>query len=209
MRVLVIGDSHTNAFMDKSSTVTGGFILQGNAWTKHCSKDLLMNRIGPVLAYNILKYNLIEQLNNVGANFNDAIILSFGEIDCRAHLRKRIKDDFSNAQEIVDACVNNYMIGIEMVRKITSNVYAWCATPPRSDEPFRAEFPYYGTYEERVKLVKMFNSKMKELLGDRFLSIEDILLTNDKANPQYYLDFIHVHPLKVQPFVDRELSKIK
>ena len=102
-RILVIGDSHTNAFMDKMSNSTGGYILSGNVWTKHETLNMYMNRIGPYLAFNVLNKMsiLTEELKNIQATANDVIILSFGEIDCRAHLRNRCLEDFSNADEVV------------------------------------------------------------------------------------------------------------
>ena len=209
MKILVIGDSHTNAFMSELSQVTGGYMVEEDNWIKHARYDMYLRRLGPKLAYTLIDYldDFTNALNVIDAKPDDALILSFGEIDCRAHIRNRVAPDFSDVDAVIQKCVDRYAEGIDIIKRKYRNVFVWNATPPRADEPYKEMYPYYGTYEERVVMVKKFNETLVRKFGEDRTLVKQVHGRHFTQN-QCYMDHIHVDPIAVQMYVNRELQKV-
>jgi hypothetical protein len=98
---------------------------------------------------------------------NDTIIFCLGEIDCRCHINKHIKDTVTY-QHIIDTIVEKYFERIELNIKILNLplknvcVYNIVPTTQSSNTHENHMYPYRGTDEERMQYTLYFNKKLKE-----------------------------------------------
>ena len=211
MKLHCIGDSHTSFF-------TGYNVIQPEypGIGKSLISNILTYRIGAPLAYNLCEVNsksksrekLFEIINKFDCK-NDIILLSFGEIDCRAHLKKNAEKRNISSSEVVHECLKRYLIVINEIKQKGFKVVIWNAVPTAMGlEDNKSEYPYYGSYVDRNNLCVLFNEELEKLskqhdflyLGIFKRIISKKLVTNDK----YYFDKVHLSS-KLLPVV---LSKI-
>jgi len=74
-------------------------------------KQIYVVYLGAKLCYSIGR----DGINLNFLNDDDTIILSFGEIDCRAHIHKHITPE-KNFQQIIDEIVENYFKQIKKIQ---------------------------------------------------------------------------------------------
>lgn len=178
-------------------------------------------RIGPSLAYSMGDINgtgyskVISILQTLPKKSN--ILLSFGEIDCRAHLIRQKELQKKPIEDIVKDCVDRYFSFLTMVKNLEYKVIAWGVIPTCNVDEFVIKnpelYPHYGTYKERNYATKVFNKYLKELChnnGMEFLSISDLLIDSDlkTLDSSYYKDSIHLS-LNTLPLIMKEIEKIE
>jgi hypothetical protein len=129
---------------------------------------VLNHHLGPVLCYSFGNEKLNRcDIRNFNINETDTIIFCFGEIDCRCHIHKHIKDTMTY-QDIINNIINNYFDAIELNITISQiklkNVCVYNVVPPvhKYNTYENHEYPYLGTDEERKQYVLYFNQKLKE-----------------------------------------------
>lgn len=95
----------------------------------------------------------------------DAVVFSFGEIDCRTHLSMPIHSE--TWKELIDEMVPRYMnmikANVEQFTKLHTMLFN--IVPPVSDEHFEKYCPTYpraGTGERRREIVIYMNDKLRE-----------------------------------------------
>jgi hypothetical protein len=97
----------------------------------------------------------------------DTIVFCFGEIDCRCHIHKHIKDT-RTYQDIINKIVDNYFEAIELNISISQikfkNICVYNVFPPvqKNSVTNNVEYPFLGTDGERKQYVLYFNKKLKE-----------------------------------------------
>lgn len=134
-----------------------------NGWTQ-----IIQHHLGAVLCYSFGKDKLNRcDIRNYNIKDGDTIVFCFGEIDCRCHIHKHIKDTITY-QDIINDIIDNYFEAIELNVSISQikikNICVYNVVPPvqkynTSENP---DFPYLGTDEERKQYVLYFNKKIKE-----------------------------------------------
>ena len=153
-----IGDSHASIF-------SGSDTMQPE-WPNR-SHDLLpffrSYRIGPATAYNIeTKRNIIDEIINSSVNLDkDYVAFCFGEVDCRAHLKKQIDLQKRETKDIVLECVSRYFKTILHYSNLGVKSIAWGPVASHGKENPYTTGPSFGTDEERNKITQLFNEMLK------------------------------------------------
>jgi hypothetical protein len=213
MRIHCIGDSHTSFF-------TGRNEIQAEypAIVKSIVSKIFTYRLGAPLAYTLCekntKYRSNEKLFEILGTLNpqeDAILLCFGEIDCRAHLIKQAQIRDIGIGEIIEECVRRYLEVILKIKALGFNVGVWNAIPTAMGfEDETLEYPYFGTYLERNKTAFGFNEKLKEyaaIHGFQYYGVFDkIINSNWETDDKYYFDKIHLNS-GILPYVLKAIRK--
>ncbi len=191
-----IGDSHASIF-------SGSDTMQPE-WPNR-SHDLLpffrSYRIGPATAYNIeTKRNIIDEIINSSVNLDkDYVAFCFGEVDCRAHLKKQIDLQKRETKDIVLECVSRYFKTILHYSNLGVKSIAWGPVASHGKENPYTTGPSFGTDEERNKITQLFNEMLKSMCdeeGIKFLTAFYEMTTESngfrKTNTEY-TDSVGIH----------------
>jgi hypothetical protein len=146
--VHTIGDSHAGGV----TNLTGAF-----------DKISGINRhwLGPRLMYSISREGI--NLNSMGINSGDTVILCFGEIDCRFHVHKFISQN--TYQQVIDNLVESYF---NLIKNLIDNynvrviVYNVVPSIKKGTVEENQSYPFLGTDEERKSYVTYMNYKLSE-----------------------------------------------
>lgn len=126
--------------------------------------NILIHHLGPKLCFSIGRDG-INIKDDYNVNNGDTLIFCFGEIDCRCHIHKHIREG-NNYKQIIDNIVNNYFTQIQTAVKTFNNLNTviYNVVPPVQKKNTREnpEFPYLGTDDERKMYVLYFNEKLKQ-----------------------------------------------
>jgi hypothetical protein len=146
MTIHTIGDSHS-----------------GFGWT-----NIIRHHLGPILCYSFGQEKLSRcDIRDYNIQDGDTIIFCLGEIDCRCHVHKHIKDTITY-KDIINNIVDNYFEAIDLNVSISQlklkHVCVYNVIPPtqKYNTWENPDFPYLGTDEERKQYVLYFNTKLKE-----------------------------------------------
>jgi hypothetical protein len=202
LRLHCIGDSHCCFFLgyddiSKAFPVVAKSLMPG----------IFCYRLGPVLAYNLDKYNTAtrgkEMLDEILLTLvpeKDILLLSFGEIDCRAHILKQVEDKGKDPQEVVDTCVSNYMTTVKEITRRNFRVFIWNAVYSANhlEKNNDLEYPYRGTVRERNVVTELYNRKLKSMseeAGAVFVDISGFLINKDTGftKDEFYQDSVHLN----------------
>jgi hypothetical protein len=167
-------------------------------------ENIKINQLGAILCYSFGREKL-KRLNikNHGVEENDSCIFSFGEIDCRCHIKKHVTDE-KTYQSIIDELVINYFEAVyeNVLQYKNINVYIYNVVPPPQIENTWNDhgYPFIGTDEERKNYVLYFNQKIKEyclIYGYNFFDIYDHYIDkNGYLDKKYSDDHVHIKDSK-------------
>ena len=203
-----IGDSHISIFSNNER------IIDVDKYTK--SDYFNSYRVGSWLAFNL--NNRIDDIKNISNQMiEDTIILCFGEIDCRAQVKKISEDNNRDYNDVIKEIVDNYFILIDSIKD--KNIIINSVTPELVENPHQY---YYkdnledfdcprGTYQERKIYKEIFNKLVEEecnLRGIKFLNIYN-MIENSLYKSKLYLDDIHLKPMNVNYLIKRSLIDLK
>ena len=184
----VIGDSHV-CFFNGMDGITDMYPYA------HKNLPFITYRLGALLAYNFGEYGLGAFLSAIPTT--DIILLCFGEIDCRFHIKNQSIKQNESIETIVANCVNRYVSAIVQLN-LKHRICVWgpVATTPLEEKDSNGQCPIKGDHLERNRITRLFNeylaSKASET-GLLFFSIfNDLLLADGATNPFYYADSIHL-----------------
>ena len=213
MNLHCIGDSHTAFF-------TGYNIIQPEypKVLQSIPQNIYTYRLGSPLAYNLCEPNsktqsnekLFEIINKLNYR-TDIVLLSFGEVDCRAHVIKQAEIKNITIDEAVHECVSRYLIVIKKILELNFKVVIWNAVPTAMGfENVKFEYPYYGSFEERNKACILFNEELQKKateIGFHFIAVyKKIINKNFTTNNEYYFDKIHLSN-KLLPVALKNISE--
>lgn len=216
MQIFCIGDSHVSLF-------TGVNEVQ-RPWPRKAKKLLPFFQVlplGPVLAYNLKSPNTKtkgrEKLFKVlqkEVPKGSLVFLSFGEIDCRAHLLKQSRLQKRTIEAVVTECVDRYFSVILEVKKLGFKPLIWNAIPStRLTNISSKDFPTFGSCKERNMITSMFNKKLEEKCISKkihFISTYEYFVDKDGlTNMAYYMDAVHLSQKAMQVIlkaIDKELG---
>ncbi|MBW8782090.1 MAG: hypothetical protein JF599_09405 [Verrucomicrobia bacterium] len=165
-------------------------------------------RTGSSLAYNLPKTGtrtrgrecLLEVLDTQvppGAR----VLLSFGEIDCRAHLIKQAQLKGRPIETVVELCLDEYFKAVrEIVDRgftvIVYNVVPSRVSSPGSEPKDEDNFVAAGTWRERNRAAMLFNEGARRRCaecGARFLeNFPRLIDARGKSIRWYFWDSIHL-----------------
>lgn len=150
--------------------------------------DFQIHHLGSFLAYSLGEPNheVNTKLREVIESTEGPVLLSFGEVDCRAHLVKRYA---ANGPAPVVKAVERYCDAIEWIAKERQT--ALWAVPPSSpfDDPERQSyFARIGTQAERQHVTNLFNASLK-----RYAPCPVIDISEHLSDPIWHEDKVHLH----------------
>lgn len=211
--IYCIGDSHVSIFAEDGQVL----LLPGSSgkWRQFESVNA-----GPFLAYNLKeKEEIFRLLGNIG---DRDLLLCFGEIDCRAQVKRRC-DDGREYQEVVTEIADKYFEAINEIKKripTGCTIYILSVTPELQEEPNGYMFKRdgqgfeasYGTLAERTQYKTLFNNIIKqksEDTGYEYVPLSDSVLSKDgTANEELYFDGIHLNPTKMKEIITKVFKSI-
>jgi hypothetical protein len=142
--------------------------------------EIINHHLGPVLCYSFGKKKLnICDIRNFNIKDGDTIIFCLGEIDCRCHIHKHIKEN-TTYQDIINNIIDNYFEAIELNVSISKikfkKICVYNVIPPIHKYYIyeNSEYPFLGTDEERKNYVLYFNKKLKEKCNEKEYVFFDI-----------------------------------
>jgi len=183
MIIHCIGDSH--------SAVFSGEDKMQPCWPEQAANLIpyfKSYRIGAATAYQINnKRPIIEAvLNNANLQSNDKIMFCFGEVDNRNHLIKQSILQNRNIEDIVNECVERYIVALEYYKKYNLPIIIWGPIASCYDC-----IPQVGSIEERNYTTKLFNEKVElkcKEVGFEFVTVFYDMLNSDFTTNKYFLD---------------------
>lgn len=205
--IVCLGDSHTSVFNPHNE------LNETNEW--YTNDNIKVRSVGPWLAYRLIDFYRFKELM-ILLNKNDRLILSFGEIDCRAQVNRRLKDNIP-WENVIEEILDNYFHCIKVLISQKIFVGVLFTPPPLMDKPFDEYYSLNptvidapsGSYEDRLKFSKYFNKRLKEecdKLLIPFITMYDEILESDDLS-FYFKDDIHLEPQKVSTKIISEINK--
>ncbi|MDR2745646.1 MAG: hypothetical protein LBB66_10725, partial [Desulfovibrio sp.] len=200
-----IGDSHIHLF---SNDPTGQYSYQ------NIESGFMLHWLGPALAHNLClsesRTQARKKIFNLLTRYlvsDSWLLLSFGEIDCRAHVMQQVmsslteqnhKNIINTIKFVVEDIALKYLQILDDIKKLGfSHIMVWNA-PPSSfyDTCNNNDFPIYGSFEDRTFATYFFNRFMKKRcysMDIGFITIEDITNSYIKnKNMSLFADIVHL-----------------
>jgi hypothetical protein len=181
------------------------------------------HHLGPALAYNLNRTGTRtqgrERLMDILATAvpaGAAVLLSFGEIDCRAHLPKQAAQRGLPLEQVVEDCLDAYFTTVAEVAGMGFRVIIYNAlySHAREREDGRrkdGDYAAYGTWRERARAAGLFNAGAKlrcQRLGLSFLETAPHLAgRHGRPLRWYFFDSIHLSQ-RAMPITLRALAAL-
>ena len=204
-KIYCIGDSHVSLFT--------GLNTIASYWPSKAISILpqfSVFHLGPVLAYNLVEkksstgfYDKISEILERHIPPSSWVLLSSGEIDCRAHLIKQALRNNSSFEEVAEICVDRYFYGIEKLMQMGHKFIIYNAIPSTRKNKPNTEFPSYGNCKERNEITMLFNKFSQNKctsLKIIFLNTYDLFThKNGLTNRRFYKNRIHLSQRALLP----------
>lgn len=200
--IYCLGDSHVCLFSGQDAIQPG--------WPTR-SEDLLpffvTCHLGGVLAFNLPRTGTTSQgRENLFAALQETVpagstvLLSFGEIDCRAHVLKQAANRSVPLETVVAECLENYFQVVREVQALGFPVIVYNAVPSAIPRARKAtnddDYIAIGSLPERNAAIREFNAGAKRRCaecGAKFLETAPAFVTAEgKAVSWYFFDAIHL-----------------
>ena len=149
---------------------------------------IINHHLGPTLCYSFGRDGLDRcDIRKFNIKDDDTVIFCLGEIDCRCHINKYIKDTISY-KVIIDNIVSKYFetikINIDTSQIKFKNVCVYNVVPPveKHNTAENSEYPYLGSDTDRKEYVLYFNKKLEEKCAEYnyiFFNIYDNYIDNN------------------------------
>lgn len=202
VQILVVGDSHTALFAGVEKVLP--------AWPEPPSirGPFEVHHVGPGLAASLVerestnrtRAKCLEILAARDAGRIGAAVFCFGEIDCRFHIQRRLRNAGGNPaalQRAIDVTVYRYL---SFLLEVAMGGYRPVAFGPvatsraQYDEPY--PWPTIGTAPERNAVTRLFTERLSSECarhGIGFVSILDSLVDAEGlTRDEWYFDGVHL-----------------
>ena len=166
-------------------------------------QNVIINHIGPATAFNLIKKGsrtrgrekLMEGIKILDPK-ECAIGLSFGEIDCRAHIVKKSIEQRLPIKTLVKKTVENYCRVIREIQELGYTVFVLGLAGSGNGLNFKT--PRIGRERERNLSMILFNNFMRERSESEnffFVDIQDIVIdfTSLKTRHAFLTDGCHLN----------------
>jgi len=211
-KIYCVGDSHAQFFLGRDKMTKDGDPMRG------LIPFFEVHHVGAALAYNLNKTGSSSQgrehlfaiLKTLPRSAS--VLLSFGEIDCRSHVIRIMKEKSVSMASVVEGIVKNYLVAINEVSQLGFRVIVWGLPPSARDEvPISPDYPAIGTCIERNQAIILFEKFLQEGLMDtsiRFVSIFDRFIDARNTTQSFcHYDGVHLSQ-SAMPLALRALHRI-
>ncbi len=212
----VIGDSHSWAFK------------------RH--RSFIVHNIGPATAYNLASpgstvrsyeklFRIIDRMNTK----RDAVIMVFGEIDCRVHIFNQYMKNNGKVPvaALIDRTIENYNKILKALNGRGVNFYVYGVLPATQHvfryppyatlrmretlfREFNERYPYLAPPGVRAEIHRLYNERLRELCREnryKFIDIYPCVADSSGfVREEFIADEIHVNG-KVMPFIKESIEK--
>jgi hypothetical protein len=191
--IFAIGDSHVSLF-------TGRDVIQP-VWPKPGFDILPQFRcfnIGPGLAFNLCcsgTTSLSRERFWAALSFvpqECMILVSFGEIDCRAHLLRH----GGSIEAKVEKCADRYFKSLEEVLAAGYRMLVYNAPPSNPSDSLDPAYPSVGSGVERNKVIMSFNDAVRKRCEARhvpFISTTPMFINEQGLTERgWMMDGVHL-----------------
>lgn len=223
--IFVIGDSHTDIF-NKNNYSSKKQLYKDNKLenllqVSFNNLPFITYHIGAATAFTTNKstssFHTKEKTNFLIKNGllpkGATILTSFGEIDCRVHVKKQAEKQHCSPEQVIDSIIHNYA---EYLLELKNRGYHIIVYGPIASQPETTQidpsFPRSGTEQERNHITRLFNQRLQKfcfLNGLEFFTIFEDLLNDDNTTKREFLrqeDGVHLNE-KAYPFLERVLTR--
>lgn len=182
-RLIVFGDSHSATF----SSVQNVDVVH----------------VGPATAHNLIlpeskvsaRQQIFERLGTCPPG-QFAVVLAFGEIDCRVHLVKAASLTEFDLCQVVLSSVDRYFTVIQTILGMGYPVLVY--GPAASGVGWDPQFPTVGREFERNYAIQLFNSMLRERClhsNAVFASLDDLIIDpiSGKTRQEFLSDGCHLN----------------
>jgi hypothetical protein len=121
-----------------------------------------------ITMFRIGRDNIIINFNKNTIKKGDTIVLSYGEVDCRCHIKRQINLG-KQEDDIIQELVENYFKTIKNNIDIDVKIIVVGVIPPTKQSeyeiihgPIQHEFPFVGMEKERVRYTNKVNKLLEE-----------------------------------------------
>lgn len=206
--IYVIGDSHTDLFTQNIISAKKFLGQIEKKWflaaNYSCAPKIIAYHLDAVLAYSLGKKGTSNKVTEkieylLKGGFippGSLLILSFGEIDCRVHVKRQAEINKVSQLEVILNIINNYISFAVSLKNKGFKVAIYGPPGSQSENaPLDPYFPRYGSEEERNKIVECYNQKLAEECrknGLYFFSLFDKTVSKYKTNVKFYRDGVHL-----------------
>ena len=191
-----IGDSHASIF-------SGSEVMQ-HAWPQRSNDSIpgiRSYRIGAATAYNLKsKMPIIDEILSSVLCDEDLVMFCFGEVDCRAHLKKQMDLQRRSLDDIVEECVDRYFSVIMDYSSRGVSMSLWGPVASHGIENPYTTGPSFGTPEERNQITEKFNVYLKSLCLEKgipfataFYAMTEDVGDNVRKTNVFYTDSVGIH----------------
>ena len=162
-RVYVMGDSHTLVFQRRFGVMSRhlGPITLNRFGRDGEGKDLFRT------AFSWPRR--LQWIPFPHPKGSSTIVLSFGEIDIRAHVDRISRERNMEHSEVIHGLADSAIRGISEIRKLTNARIVFLGPPPPVKHFLDEKFPTGGSFDERVKWM----NELKLTLTSRISEIDD------------------------------------
>lgn len=198
--ILVVGDSHTQAFKYRY--------------------PFIVHHLGAATAYNLDKQNSTtssrEQLEVIISSIDpsrESILLVFGEIDCRIHIYNhyRILHKDVSIASLVKKTIKRYGSAMAKLKSKNIKFYVLSVAPAGSQSNVY-NYKYYATFKQRAIIHKLFNAELQKychLHNYPYLDLyKEIVDDQGGIKSKYLLDELHINTKSVD-IVKRLISDLR
>jgi len=195
----VIGDSHVKSYVMKS--------------------PFIVHHIYEATAHNIDKINSSsrskQQIDDIISRLDrkrDVVLMVFGEIDARIHIyyQHEKQGKKKSINQLIDDTVADYMGKIARIKDSGIDTCVYGITPASRMKENTFNYPFYGTPDQRSRISRSFNEKLKNDCQRRhipFIDIQSVAATEDGfIKDEYRLDEIHLNT-RIVPFTRNAIEK--
>ena len=162
-RVYVMGDSHTLVFQKRAGVMSRhlGPITLNRFGRDGEAKDLYKTAFSWPRRLRWIPFPAPKE--------SSTIVLSFGEIDIRAHVDRISRERNMEHSEVIHGLADSAIRGISEIRKMTNARIVFLGPPPPAKHFLDEKFPTGGSLDERVKwmneLKLVLSSHISEIDG--------------------------------------------
>jgi hypothetical protein len=197
-----IGDSHVNLFSGADTMLPQYPHVIGDKLFGYRSYRLEA-RAAYNLANDIVSMDLFVEIISMYVKHGDAILLSYGEIDCRKHLPKYLD---------IEHCIDEYMKAVDQIIQWHKSLILLGPHLTLKNSSTKG----YGTYTARMFMTERFNVLLeKECVkrGIAFVTIyRDLLDENELPDLSYFADYterdIHLSK-KALPLITKKIEALQ
>lgn len=208
-RIHIVGDSHVSVFSGRDV-----LLPKWPAVAPSLLPDLQPIHLGPVTAHNwnsdtsrsggrILFSEFASGLADPGSH----ILLSAGEIDCRAHLLKSVAGDQPSASDGVNATILRYM---EFLKRVQGEGFRISVLSPPATAFLSKQnpaYPFYGLERERNAVTRLFTEALEASCaknGIPFLNQFSLSVgPGNLTRRAFYWDGVHLGAAALPPLLSK------